>query len=338
MSFHEFKRSKPKDWSGEELTIHDIPAGMTSHGSIDVFEDRLGGRLKIPVIAIKGEQEGPVLGITAAVHGNEINGIPVIHRLHNVVDPQKIKGTVIAVPIVNLPGYLAYQREFIDGVDLNRIMPGKDPGTPSEVYAFHFVNRILSKFNYHLDLHTASFGRINSHYIRADLTNEMTLQMALLQHADIIVHATEPPRSVRSSAMDLGIPSITVELGNPQVFQQQITHDAMKSVRNVLTHLDMLDGMITRPAKKPAICSRSYWTRVHDGGVLKVLPRLTQIVDQGQDIAELYDIYGRHEITYQTPERGIVIGKNVNPVVSSGDRILHLGILDDEIIPRETPL
>jgi predicted deacylase len=111
----------------------------------------------------------PVVGVTAAVHGNELNGVPCIHRVASQIDVTKLKGTVVAVPCVNVIGYLKFQREYADGRDLNRHFPGKEDGFASQVYCFHLMHKILSQFNYMIDLHTASFGRVNSYYVRADM-------------------------------------------------------------------------------------------------------------------------------------------------------------------------
>jgi len=324
-----FSQSKPLDWIVDELDVEAIPKDQISYGGVDVFEDRIGRRLRVPVITVRGHQDGPVLGITAAVHGNEINGIPTIHRLVESISIKDLHGTIIAIPIMNVPGYLAYSREFIDGVDLNRIMPGAKFGTPSEIYAHNFTERVLRHFTHHLDLHTASFGRVNSHYIRADLNDDDVRELAKIQHADIILHTTGPASSVRQTAMNLNIPSITIELGNPQVFQPHFVSNAITSIRNIMKKLGMITGEIILPETTPVVCNSSYWTRVNDGGILQIPHELTKRVYKDELMASLYDIYGRLDIEYLVPEDGIIIGKSVNPVVSTGDRIIHLGIVEE---------
>lgn len=223
-----------------------------------------------------------------------------------------------------------YQREFIDGIDLNRIFPGKEVGTPSEEYVFHFINRIVKKFDYLIDLHTASFGRVNSHYVRADLRNERIREMVSLLHCEIVVHTTGPSGTLRSSANKIGIPSITMELGNPQYFQKDVAIQAMIGIKNILSNLNILDEKIVIPNKKPIICKSSKWLRCQDGGILTVYPKLVKKIYKNEKIASLVDIYGRKDIEYFSEEDGVVIGKNINPVVSTGDRILNLGIIDSK--------
>ena len=163
----------------------------------------------------QGAFEGPILGITSALHGNELNGIPLIFRLIRELDIGVLQGTVVAVPVVNGPGFLRHSRYFHDGQDLNRLFPGNPKGNCGQQYVYQFLEKIVKKFDYNVDLHTASFGRINSLYVRADMNNRVTNNMAMLQEAQIIVHNTAPDGSMRSAAMKLGIPSITVEIGDP---------------------------------------------------------------------------------------------------------------------------
>jgi uncharacterized protein len=325
-----YSNAKPINFECEELDLSKFKENKIYYGQVNVFEDRIGRTVGLPTLIAKGETDGPVFGIIACVHGNEINGIPVIHQLFNELSVEHLSGTIVAVPIINIPGYLSYQREFIDGVDLNRIMPGEATGSPSSVYAHAVMERIISKFNYLIDFHTASFGRENTHYVRADLSNPKIKKIADLQFAQIIVNSKgsidKEGGTVRTTATDLGIPAITLELGNPQVFQQEIKAKAYKSICNVLKSIGMLEGEIEIPPT-PFVCSSSFWMRVQDGGILRVMPDLGEIIEKGEVIATLTDIYGRPDLKYESPERGIVVGRNVNPVVSTGERILHLGRL-----------
>jgi predicted deacylase len=128
---------------------------------------------------------GPTVGITAALHGNELNGIPLIHRLFREIKCSQLHGILVAVIVANTPGYLRQQREFVDGTDLNRVMPGKPNGTAAQVFSYQLMDRIVKKFDYLLDLHTASQGRLNSLYVRADMTNDIANRMAKLQNPQV---------------------------------------------------------------------------------------------------------------------------------------------------------
>lgn len=308
--------------------IESFPKGAVTHAEASLVQDSFGRPYAIPVIVVRGLKPGPILGITAAVHGNELNGIKVIHKLTRDIDPQQLTGAIVAVPVFNVPGFIRHQREFSDGNDLNRIMPGKETGTEAQQYAHAILHSIVAKFNYLIDLHTASFGRINSLYIRADLDDPTTRKLAELQNAEILLHNCGTDGTLRSAAARFGIPSLTVEVGNPQLFQNSMIERSVTGLLNVLTYLEMIQGEISVESE-PSICSKSYWIYTSTGGILEMAVSLRDVVEEGDVIARVTDCYGTLVKTYYAPERGIVIGRSTNPVNASGARILHLGLLGE---------
>jgi len=154
-----------------DLEIEKVEKGTIKRFWLNLVTDGMGQPVQVPIIVARGLEGGKVLGLTAAVHGNELNGIPVIQRIFKEIDINQLKGTIVGVPVVNVPSLHRKKRRFIDGKDLNHIMPGKPNGTVSDVYAWRVMNRIVHQFDYLIDLHTASFGRINSYYVRADMTD-----------------------------------------------------------------------------------------------------------------------------------------------------------------------
>jgi predicted deacylase len=311
----------------DRLALNSIPAGAITRYFLNLVEDGMGTDIRVPLIVAKGINEGPVLGLTAAVHGNELNGIPVIQRLFKEIDVDQLRGTIIGVPIVNVPSYLRKKRRFLDGVDLNHIMPGKENGTVSQVYAWRVVNKLVKHFNYLLDLHTASNGRINSYYIRADMSNNIVRKMALLQNAQIIVHNPPSDGTLRGTACELDIPAITLEVGNPNLFQKGMIRDGLTGIHNLLGSLQMTDSEVEEVSDATVICKRSYWIYSEVGGLIEVHPKVTQVVESGDLIATVRNIFGDVIKEYVAPEKGIVIGRSVSPVNQTGGRILHLGII-----------
>lgn len=275
----------------------------------------------------RGKSDYPILGITAAIHGNELNGISVIQRLFSEIDVEQLNGVIVAIPVMNMPAFIRKKRRFNDGVDLNHIMPGKEKGSISQVYAFRLMDRIVKHFDYLLDLHTASQGRINSYYIRADMKHPVTRKMALIQNAQIIVHNPPSDGTMRGAAEELDIPAITLEVGNPNTFQKKLVKSGVEGVHNILAYLGMTEDQIENPENMPYLCKRSYWIYTEKGGLLTVHVGLVQLLKKGELIATLRDIFGNIIEEYYAPEDGIVIGKSVSPVNQTGGRILHLGIL-----------
>lgn len=315
------------------LALDQFKSGTSTNCFFQVGENGLGQPILIPVIVIKGAKNGPVLGVEAAIHGNELNGIGVIHRLVKFVDPKTLNGTIVAVPGVNIPGIVNEDRVFPDLEDLNRIMPGNAKGNESQVFANRYLKEIASKFNYLIDLHTASFGRINTYYARADLSDPAIEALALVQNCDIILNSREASTSggsgtIRSALAEMKVPTITVELGDPQVFQADMIERGFEGIYNVLAHLDMIKAKPMVVLHKATICKKSYWIYTDKGGWLQVHPELNQTVKKGEKIATLVDAFGTVIKEYHAPEDGIVIGKSTNPVTPTGGRILHLGILE----------
>lgn len=310
----------------QELDVESLPPGRLHRLEVDIVTDDLGRQTRLPVVVARGQKPGPVFGLTAGVHGNEINGIPVIHRLMEKLELTRLKGTVAAVIVVNTPGFLRHQREFRDGTDLNHIFPGKEPGNEARVFVHRFFDRIARRFDYLLDLHTASFGRVNSLYVRADMTNEQTARMAYLQRPQIIVHNPASDYTLRGAAMDAGIPAITLEIGNPQRFQKDYIKNSLVGVRAVLGDLGLTPKRKLALGASPVICDRSFWMYTDHGGLLDVYPSVTDLVFAGDIVARLHNIFGDVVAEYAAPVDGIVIGKSVNPVGGAGARVLHLGV------------
>ena len=313
----------------EALDIDALPLGKISRFFLRIAESGLGQSLSVPVVVARGGREGPTVGITAAVHGNELNGIPVIHQLMRKLDVGALRGTLVAVPVVNVLGFERRQRTFMEGRDLNHLMPGRRDGNDAEVYAHRFLERVVRKLDFLIDLHTASFGRVNSLYVRADLTNEDTANMAYLLRPQIILHNPASDGTLRGAAMGLGIPAVTLEIGNPQRFHPEFVRNSVVGVRRVLAHVGMVPRRRAGEGPDPVLCHRSAWIYTDRGGLLTVHPGLTQHVKRGQLIAQMTDIFGAPTRDIHAPFDGVVIGRSVDPVAQTGARVLHLGAVAD---------
>ena len=312
-----------------KFELSEFSPGNVYRVYFDLISDSFGRPISLPLIIAMGKKPGKTLGLTAAVHGNELNGIKVIHNLIDEVGGRlgELSGNIIAVPGVNVPGIHRHARRFVDGIDLNRVMPGKAKGNASEVFASRFLKRIVSKFDFLVDLHTASFGRVNSYYVRADLEDSLTYRMALSQHPQIVLHNKGRDGSLRSAAAKMGIPAITVEVGNPQLFQNDIIQFSYTGLKNLLDTLGLLSNS-WEPELDPSVCSKSQWIYTDEGGLLEVLPKVAAKVQKGEVISRITNIFGELRKTYTAPFDSIVIGKSTNPAGQTGARIIHLGVED----------
>ncbi len=320
----------------EELELDKIEPHSKKTFWLKMLDNGMSQPVCIPIIVLKGEQQSPVLGLTAAIHGNELNGIKIIQELAEEIDVSQLNGTIIAIPGLNGISIPQHRRRYVDEEDLNRNFPGKVHGNRSQQYVWQINNKVLPKMEYLIDMHTASFGRVNSLYVRAKLEDAVIAKMAKLQDADIILNSNGLPstneqisatRTMRAEAMLKGIHCITVEYGNPQVFQPEIVKRGKTGIKNLMNWLEMTDEPIDLN-DEVVVCKKSYWIYVQEGGYLDIQVELKQQLQKGDLIAIMRNPFGDILNEYYCPEDGIVIGKSSNPINMNGGRIIHLGILD----------
>ncbi|MCA9570117.1 MAG: succinylglutamate desuccinylase/aspartoacylase family protein [Myxococcales bacterium] len=317
----------------DELDLPALPTGRVSHTWIRLAEDGFGEPECIPVIVARGSKEGPTVGLTAALHGNELNGIPVLHRLFERLDCSTLRGNVVGVLAANVPGYHHHRRIFVEGMDLNHRFPGRPDGNAAEVVTHNLTKRVIRHFDALLDLHTASFGRENCLYVRANMSEERTARMAFLQRPQLIVHNPPNDLTLRGAAAELGIPAITVEIGDSHRFQERYIKRTLVGVRAVLMELGLIPKRPLASGPPPVMCRSSSWVYTEGGGLLTVVPRLVETVAEGEIIARRVDIFGKTLAEVRAPRSGVVIGRSTQPVARTGSRILHLG---DLALPTDT--
>jgi len=319
----------------ESLPLDELEPGRVHRLRLAMTQNATGNETLVPVFVIRAEGDpSPVVGITAAIHGNELNGIRVVQELAASLarDPSAMRlGTIIAVPLLNVPGYLNETRTFSDGVDLNRIMPGKPHGNESELYAHRIMELIIKRCDYLFDLHTASFGRVNTHYVRCDLRSPTVMTLAALLEPQIILHSPNSDGTLRGAAAQLGIEALTVEVGDPQRIQRGMVREAYSGLTAALAHLGVLDPVDPHPEEELIKCARSYWMYTDRGGLLHVLPSLGERVKRGDEVARLRDVWGDLVVRFYAPEDSVVIGKSTNPTAGAGSRVVHLGVEGDPV-------
>lgn len=321
----------------ETLDVEELPLERATRILVDLVHDGMGRAIRLPVVVVRGRRSGPVFGITAALHGNELNGIPVAHSLVAAIEPRALRGSLVVIPVLNIPGLLQRTRTFSDGTDLNHIMPGREDGNESQVYAARLIERVVTHFDYLADLHTASFGRANTLYVRADLDDPVTAQMALLQRPSIVLHNPAQDHTLRGWVSSHGRPAITIEIGNPHVFQPKQVNRTLVGLRAVLSQVKMLPRRSMAMGPAPTLCDHSRWLYTDTGGLLQVLVDLRETVEEDQILARQVDVFGDVVREYRAPYAGIVIGRSVEPVSVTGSRIVHLGHIAEPGRFRELP-
>lgn len=317
--------------SSNRFDLEQFPKGKITRFWLHIINNGLGEPIRIPILVARGTEPGPVLGLNAALHGNELNGINVIQKLFADLDAQRLKGSVIGILVANIPGVLLGQRRFNDDFDLNRQAPGNENGTPSSVYIFRLIDRVIRHFDYLIDLHTTGSGKQNCFHVRADMNEPVTARLARLQNAEIILHSEADTASLRGYCSSIGIRSLTQELRDPMLFQHDVIADSICGIQNVMIELGMTDGAMSLTNPHTLLCRRSRWTRSDEGGILMVLPQLLERVEEGQLMARIRDIFGEVRKEFRIPVSGVVVARNVNPICQTGMGIMNIGFEIEEL-------
>lgn len=291
-----------------------------------------GPLISIPTIVLRGRRPGPALSVSAAIHGDEINGVEVIRRLVSGVRPEELAGTVIAVPVVNQLGFMSQQRYLPDRRDLNRSFPGSPRGSLAGRLAHLLMTEIISRCEFGIDLHSGSDNRANLPQIRADLDDERTRLMAAAFAAPVTLHAGTRDRSLREAATQAGMTMLLFEGGEDNRYDDYAIDAAWDGMRRVLDHLGMVNGA-PGSSTGSAVSRSSRWVRAQRGGLLRAEVRLGDRVDRRQVLGYLSDIYGRGNLAVRAPFAGIVIGQTRSPRVNQGDAVFH--IAEPEPSPAE---
>ena len=280
--------------------------------------------MDMPIHVIHGKRDGPRLFISAAIHGDELNGVEIIRRILNTPRINKLRGTLIAVPIVNVFGFLAHSRYLPDRRDLNRSFPGNEKGSLTSQLAYLFMKQVVLRCTHGIDLHTGAIHRSNLPQIRADLTDPMMEQLAKTFSAPLVLHSDLRDGSLRRAATDKKIPTMLFEAGEALRFDELAIRLGVRGIIRVMQALGMI-GKPPRPAKNTSVVSRSsYWLRAPTGGIFQSLLPLGAKVQTGDKMGMVTDPMGTAEMPVEAGDPGILIGRTSLPVVNQGDALFHI--------------
>lgn len=315
---------------GDELRIGETPINRGERRTIDVPLPRLytHGELAMPVQVVRGEKPGPRLLLSAVLHGDELNGIEIIRRVLANIDIAKLKGAVVAAPVVNVYGLINQSRYLPDRRDLNRCFPGSTRGSLAARLAYLFLNQVASPCSHAIDLHTAATNRINLPQIRADLTDPGTRECALAFGAPVALHSTTRDGSFREAAGKEGLKVLVYEAGEPLRFNDDAIVTGVRGIDRVMRHLKMLPRRKGRSRARGEIAEvrRSTWVRARRSGVLRLQVELGDTLKSGQILGIVSDPMDEKRSRLLSPGEGVVIGHAINPLVHRGDAVVHVGV------------
>jgi predicted deacylase len=306
-----------------ELAGVRVEPGERREASIHVEQLATGPWISIPAVVINGRRAGPTVCVSAAMHGDEVNGVEAIRKLLMDLRPGDMTGTVIAVPVVNELGFMAGSRYLPDGRDLNRSFPGSPRGSLAARIAHLFMKEVVSRCDYAIDLHCGSGRRSNLPQIRADLDDTRTLAAAEAFAAPATIHARVRDGSLREAATQHGVAMLLFEGGESNRFDPYAIDAAFDGVRRVLAHLGVIDSA---PGTSVAgfVSRETRWVRAARGGMLRAEVELGDRVERRAVLGSFSDIYGRRNLAVRAPVAGLVIGLTRSPLINQGDALVHL--------------
>ncbi|MFI4937823.1 MAG: succinylglutamate desuccinylase/aspartoacylase family protein [Candidatus Berkiellales bacterium] len=283
----------------------------------------------IPVHVFNGKKAGPHVFITSAIHGDELNSIEIIRRLHLQKWIRNIKGTLITIPVVNIYGFILQSRYLPDRRDLNRSFPGSKKGSLAARLASTLIEEIISQCQYGIDLHTGAYGRSNLPQLRVNLATPGTKQLAKAFDVPVIIDAEIRDGSLRQAANELGIPVLVYEGGEALRLREMSVRMGLRGIINVLNYLGMIKTPTTKKLThlKPLITNNARWVRASVSGMLQPTRDFTEsfVVKKGEILAHIHDPFLMNpSAAIKSPFNGVVIGIANLPVVNEGDAVYNI--------------
>ena len=285
--------------------------------------------LTIPVEVIRGKDAGPVMFVSAAIHGDEINGVEAIKRLLRRPSLKKIKGTLIAIPVVNVFGFNSKSRYLPDRRDLNRSFPGKKNGSLASNMAHIFMKEIVSKCTHGIDLHTGAIHRTNLPQIRTRLDNPETKRLAQAFGAPVIIDSSLRDGSLREAAAGRKVNILLFEGGEALRFEEPVIKSALSGCIAVMQQIGMLPILKKKEIKRAYVANRSEWVRSPHSGAFHSLIKMGELVSKGDILARISDPFGCEFYDVISEVDGIVIGGSVIPLVNKGDAMFHIATFNN---------
>ncbi|MCP4724452.1 MAG: succinylglutamate desuccinylase/aspartoacylase family protein [bacterium] len=313
-----------------EIIGEKIEPGTRKPVMVKTSEFYTGNPVRLPIVITHGKEKGPKIFITAAVHGDEINGTEIVRRLNAKLDPEQLSGTVICIPIVNISGFYSMQRKMQDGRDLNRSFPGIEKGSSTSRIAKLLFEEIISKCDYGIDLHTPRMNRFEIPHTEGDTFNEAVFRMARAFGLPIIIHTKGPEKSLQYTATEAGVPTIVYSAGEILRFHENITQKGFEGILNVMHEVGMIDFETTNPDFS-VIVQESRAVHTKKGGILHIKVLTGQLVYEKDPIGNVLNPFGFEVEDIQAQENGLIICVSTNPLVHPGDEVCSYVMLDKSL-------
>ena len=310
-----------------------VDPGETANIRYGISETYLGDPVRIPVTIINGEHAGPTVFLSAAAHGDELNGIEVVREVAHEWDLADLRGTLVCMPVLNVPGFLAQQRYLpIYDRDLNRSFPGREDSTSAKRMAHRIFTNFVEPCDLGIDLHTSTRGRTNMLHVRADMADDEVSRLANAFSSNVIISSDGPSGTLRREASDAGVPTITIEMGEAHRFQRRLIDRALDGVRSVLAEYGLLaQEAVSWPGWRTVVedNDEKTWLRADAGGMVDMHFECGSLVHEGDRICTITSPFKEDNTPVEAPFTGVLVGILENPVVYPGNPLCHLVELDE---------
>jgi predicted deacylase len=304
---------------GQRATV-DLPVSMLSNHT----------HVALPVHVAHGEEKGPAIFFSGAIHGDEIQGVEIIRRILAHPALMTLRGTVLAVPIVNSFGFLNHTRYMPDRRDLNRCFPGSDRGSLASQVADIFFREVVLRCRYGIDFHTAALHRTNLPQIRLAPEEPELLELAEAFAPPVILVSRLREKSLRLAAGEAGVKVLLYEGGEALRFEEASIDAAVKGSLRVMAHLGMIEPVPGKLARETVFSGASAWVRAPESGILHTTRRIGDRVGKREVVGVVADPLGSASLPLLSESDGIIVGRTNLPIVNRGDAVFH--------IARATPL
>lgn len=312
-----------------------VRAGRAQALSLPITRLVTGAEVDLPVRVVHGREDGPTVWVDAAVHGDEAVGVEVVRQVLAGLDPKTLRGTLIAVPIVNVLGFMSGSRYLPDRRDLNRSFPGSARGSLAGRIAHLVMTEVVAKCEVGIDLHTGSDRRTNLPQVRADLEDRRTRELAAAFAAPVMLHARLRDGSLRAAAREAGAKVLLYEAGEAWRMDPWAVDAGVLGVRRVLAALGMTEPVAEEAPPASLVSWRSGWVRARGTGMLHLEVELGAHVRRGDRLGGLFDSFGKRVRLVHADRDGVVVGRTEAPLVNSGDAVVHLAEVEDSPDPGE---
>ncbi len=307
------------DFAGEA-----VPAGRRRQLELPAGRLPSGSYLHLPVEVIHGRKQGPVIWLSGAIHGDEIVGVEIIRQVMDGLDPAELAGTVIALPVVNVFGFVSESRYLPDRRDLNRSFPGSRSGSLAARLARLFMDEVVARCSFGIDFHAGSDDRTNLPQIRGNMDDEETRRLAEAFGAPVVVHSRPQKGTLRHAVLRKQKRVLLFEGGEPRRFSPRAVEAGVPGTLRVLRELGMVEDAPAGPEQPPQEARNTRWVRASRGGIFRLEVELGQRVGAGTRLGIIADPTGRKGAPVKIRRGGIILGHTVNPLVNLGDALVHV--------------